>query len=297
MREITLLVIIGAIFGVTDPERIRRIQELVTDVTEAGSGPAAFLPVLQIDLGARSPWGRFLRLKAELEGVLREEVERTRASSQGRDDILARMVKESAAQGDPLGDTEIVDELMTLLAAGHETSTCTLAWAFQWILSDRAVSARVAEESRAASSIAELPYLEAVIYETLRLHPIIPLMPRLAAADTTVGDLAVPKGTFLTACAHLVQHDPATYPEPRAFRPERFLGKRPNPFEWLPFGGGHRFCLGGAFALYEMRAILAAFFKYAELSRPDPRPQRFKRRGITLTPHLGTPVRLERTWA
>jgi cytochrome P450 len=301
MRDITLRLIFRAVFGVREPATAARLAELIRALTEGPTAMLAFLPLFRRDLGPWSPWGRFQRLRRELGETLAGEVRAARRDPGGREDILARLVQEGQAEGDPLSDDEIVDELVTLLAAGHETSTAALAWAFQWILGDPATERVLVDEIRGAvgkdgldhAALERMPGLESAVLETLRMMPIVPIVPRLLARDAVVGDVAMPAGTYATACAYLTQHDPAVHAEPETFRWDRFVGKRSSPFELYPFGGGHRHCIGGALALYETRAIVAAVLARAKLRRPDPRPQAFGRQGITVTPREGTPVVLE----
>ncbi len=299
MRALTLRVIMRAIFGIYEGTGAQRVSDLITKLTSAPTAALAFFPRLQVDLGPRSPWGRFLRLNQELRTLFLAEVQRARREAAGRQDILARLTQEGSDEADKLGDEEIVDEMITLLAAGHESSTAALAWTFQYILADATLWGRLVDEVRSASTGDELthaaleamPLLEATVLETMRLMPVAPVVPRHCVNDTTINDLTVPAGTHLTACAYLTQRDAQVYPEPETFRPERFLGKRPSPFELYPFGGGHRHCIGAALSLYEMRAILAGVLKRADLERPAAvQPQRVVRRGILMIPSAGTPV-------
>jgi cytochrome P450 len=300
MRDLTLRLIVRAVFGIREDETTSRAIELIQALTAGPTALLAFIPALHRDLGPRSPWGRFVRVREQLSVLLGAEIQRARRDAAGREDILAKLTQEGLAEGDPLSDEEIIGELLTLLAAGHETSTATLAWAFQWILADADLYRRIVAEVREAwpggplahEALENMPLLEATVLETLRVVPIVPIVPRLCARETTIGDLTVPAGTYLTACAYLTQNDPEVHAEPQRFYPERFLGKRPSPFELYPFGGGHRHCIGAAFALYEVRAILAGVLGRTRLERPDRRPQRVGRSGITVTPARGTPVRL-----
>lgn len=302
MRAVALQVIFRAIFGVEDAARAARLTTLVHALTDRASALFAFLRPLQRDLGAFSPWGRFVRARAELLALLGEEIRRARQVREQRDDILARMLGEGVSEGDPLTDEEVADELITLLAAGHETSTATIGWVFQWILADQQLHEGVKAEVRGAlgagpldgASLERLPLLDAVIAESMRLSPIIPIVPRLLAREVELDGLRVPAGTYLTPCAYLTHHDPQVFAEPERFSPERFLGARVSPFDFYPFGGGHRHCIGSAFALYEARAIVARVLARADLRLAAPAPQPVRRHGITLTPALGTPIVVER---
>jgi cytochrome P450 len=302
MRDVTLRVIIRAIFGVSEPARTTRLVELVHALASGPNAMLAFLPPLQIDAGRFSPWGRFLRQRGELHAILADEVRAARQETAPREDILARLTREGQAEGDTLSDDEILGELVTLLFAGHETSTVALAWAWQWILGDAAVHTRVRDEVRGvvgggaldAAALERMPYLEAAVHETLRISPIVPIVPRLLAGPATIGGVELPAGAYPTACAYLTQREPDLYPEPERFDPTRFLGVRPSPFAYYPFGGGHRHCIGAFFAVHTMRAVIAAVVARADLERPDTRPQRVGRSGITVMPATGTPVVLQR---
>ena len=302
LRVVALEVIFRVIFGVAGAERRRRLAGLVGELVEAASAPLVFLPALQVDLGPLSPYGAFLRKRGRLRALLAEELAAAKRDHAGRHDVLGRMVSEGLAQGTPLSDDEILDELGTLLGAGHETTTAGLGWAFEGLLSDPSVLARATAEVRArtrgelptADELEHLPYVDACVNEALRWVAVLPIAPRLLGEDTRIGDLELPAGSYVTPCPHLTHHDPAIFPEPERFRPERFLGGRPSPYEWYPFGGGHRVCIGAQLALYEMRAVVATVLALADLAPWTGRPQRPRRRGITLEPDRGTPVRLER---
>jgi cytochrome P450 family 110 len=295
MREITLDVILHSIFGVHDAARVIELRGLIKQMTEGAAAALAFLPFLQRDLGRWSPYGRFLRLRRAFDALLLEQIKESRASPEKREDFLSRLM---AAGQEPMTDQELLDELVTMLAAGHETSTAALAWTFQWILADPAVHQRVRQEVQGVLAgkplgrdhVDRLTFLDACFAESLRLSPVFPIVPRLLRQDTAVGDLQLPAGTFVAACAPLAHRDPAVFPQPDQFRPERFLGKRFEPSQYFPFGGGGRLCVGNHFAFYESTVILAAIFSRVQLRRPDTRPQATGRHGITLTPVGGTPV-------
>jgi cytochrome P450 len=299
MREITLDVTFQAIFGVHDAARVVQLRRLLIQMTQGPSAALAFMPFLQRDLGGWSPYGRFLKIRSAFNALLVEQIRETRASLEKRDDLLARL---TSVEDEPMTDEELVDELITLLAAGHETSTAALAWIFQWILGDTSVHERVREEVERVvgrgplqrEHVDQLPFLEACISESLRLSPVLPIVPRLLHRQGTFGDLELPAGTFIAPCAYLAHRDPAVFPAPEHFNPERFMGKRFEPSQYFPFGGGARLCVGNQFTLYETVVILAVVFSQAKLKRPDTRPQATGRHGITLTPVGGTPVILER---
>lgn len=305
MLEITRAVIFRAILGVVDPERDRRMTSLLHELTDSGTAALAFIRPLQVDLGPRSPWGRFLSLRRQLAELLQEEVDQCRRGGRARPDVLAQMVINAENADDPLSDREIIDELLTLLAAGHETSTAALAWAFQWILADPDVRQRATDEARAHAvgevfdpeQFRQLSYLAASSHETLRMTPVVPIVPRWVAQDLELDGLRIPRGTYVAPCSYLAQRDPRSFADPDRFRPERFIGSRPSRFAYFPFGGAHRVCVGNSFTQYEVVTILATVLAAADLRLDIDRPQACGRRGLTITPKLGTPVVVERKLA
>jgi cytochrome P450 len=187
-------------------------------------------------------------------------------------------------------DDELRDELVTLLVAGHETTATSLAWALERLLRHPAAWARLREE--AATDGGE--YAEAVVHETLRLRPVIPIVIRRLTRDAEIGGWRLAAGVNVTPCIYLMHRREDLYPEPQAFRPERFVGVKPGTYTWIPFGGGVRRCLGASFALFEMRTVLGAVARGAALETVAPVGERVRRRGITLTPERGAEVRVRR---
>jgi cytochrome P450 len=194
--------------------------------------------------------------------------------------------------GEPMGDGELRDELITLLLAGHETTATTLAWAFELLARHPAAWERVAREALGGEP--ETPYIDAVIQETLRLRPVLPLVVRRITAPVTVGQgrFRVPAGTRLAPAILLVHRRADVYPEPEAFRPERFLGEPPGTYTWIPFGGGMRRCVGAAFSQMEMRQVLRVAAARAAIAPAGP-PERTGRRGFMLVPREGGRVRVK----
>lgn len=209
---------------------------------------------------------------------------------QARDDTGAGMT-----------DPELRDELMTALAAGHETTATSLAWAFERLLSHPEVLVRLQDELQRAGgaeaspeALAALPYLDATVKEVMRLRPVIPLVGRVLQKPFRLGGYDLPAGTTVAANIFLAHRNPDVYPEPELFRPERWLGVQPDPASWLPFGGGLRRCIGAAFALYEMKIVLATILSSCEFELAQRTPARIMRRAITFWPEGGTRVRLKR---
>jgi cytochrome P450 len=192
-----------------------------------------------------------------------------------------------ARHGDasPMSDQELRDELMTLLVAGHETTASALAWAFERISRHPAVLDALEAELRDGEEDA---YLTATIYETLRRRPVLPnVAPRIAQRPVEIGDRSYPAGVGLVPCAYLVHHDPRIYPDPYAFRPERFLDQPPGTYTWIPFGGGRRRCLGSSFAMLEMKQVLRAVLRARRLRVVTHGFERPQRRNITIKPGRG----------
>jgi cytochrome P450 len=187
-----------------------------------------------------------------------------------------------------MSDQEIRDELMTSLVAGHETTASQLAWAFEQLARDPRVTARLTRELDAGDGD---EYLMATIHEIMRLRPVLPnAEPRLTKEPVEIGGFRYPAGVALLACGYLVHRDPEIYPEPYAFRPERFVGNPPGTYTWLPFGGGRRRCLGASFALQEMKVVLGSVLTRCELSPAGNRPEQTGRRSITFSPSRGASV-------
>ena len=290
-QEITLAVILRAVFGVRGRERFDRASRLVGDF--ASRANLLFqIPWLQRDFGRFSPEGRFRRAREALDGFLYEEIAARRAEPAGeeRDDVLSLLLRAEHEDGSPMTDRELRDELVTVLGAGHETTATGLAWALERLLRTPRVLARLRESIEAG----EDEYLDAVIKETLRARPVIVDVARKLTEPVEIGGYELPAGTLVLPSIAGLHYRSDLYPDPQEFRPERFLDGKTDNYAWIPFGGGVRRCIGAAFAQYEMRVILRAIFERADLKAPDPRPERIKLRNITLAPGKGCRVTLER---
>jgi cytochrome P450 len=248
--------------------------------------------VLRRNLGPWSPWARFVRARAALDEFIYEEIALRRAEGEAadRDDVLSLLLGARYDDGGAMSDEELRDELVTILAAGHETTATGLAWAVERLLRNPAVLARLRDSIAAG----EDSYLEATVIETLRARPVIVDVARKLTAPARFGEYEVAAGTYVMAAIAALHHREDLFPEPEEFRPERFLDGRPDNYAWIPFGGGVRRCVGAAFAEYEMRVVLRTILERAELSAPDPKPERVKVRNITLAPARGARVRLDR---
>ena len=281
-QKITMEVIIRAVFGVTDRRRVAMLQRLLPRL----SSPNPLLLLVQKDLGPRSPWGRFVRLRDHVDRLLYEEIEQRRNDPDldTREDILTLLLSARDAAGARLTDRELRDELITLLLAGHETTATSIAWAVERVLRAPSALERLIDEIRAGEPG---DYLDAVIKETLRVRPVVPEVFRAPTQPTELGGYQFAAGTQLAASILLVQHDPEVYPDPDAFRPERFLDGAPEPYTWVPFGGGVRRCLGAAFATLEMKVVISTIFARARLRASRLEGEKVRFRGVTLLPGRG----------
>ncbi len=303
MQQITLNVILRTVFGLAEDATLVRLRTLLTEVLAAGANPIMLVPWLQINLGPYSPWGKQVRRRQEIDQLLFAEFARRRAADlAGREDILSMLMQARDEDGQPLSDQHLRDELMTLLVAGHETTATSLAWMLYRILSRPEVLEKLQTELRAvfgtgpvtSQQINKLEYLDATIKETQRLNPILPVVGRRLKTPTTIGGHTLPAGVVAMPCIYLTHHRPTLWPNPDEFMPERFLGKKPTPWEFFPFGGGTRFCLGAGFATYEMKVVLAQILSRTTLRLASKRPIRVVRRSITFAPSEGMPVVLEK---
>jgi cytochrome P450 family 135 len=289
MQAITLEVILRVVFGVAEGPRLERLRGLLTGVLEETASPFTQLIGLATRrFGGRGPWAKFeSRLKAVDELLYAEIAEhRLKDDLEQRDDILSALILARFEDGEGMTDTDLRDQLMTLLLAGHETTATALAWTFDLLLRHPHELGRLRDSLEAG----EDDYLRATITESLRLRPVVPLAGRRLAKDLVVDGLTLPAGTDVTPAIWLAHTRADSYPEPFAFRPERFLEDGPDTYAWVPFGGGVRRCLGAAFAEFEMRIALREVLTRCELRKADPRPEKIGRRNITLSPKAGTPV-------
>ena len=291
--DLSLEVIIRAVFGVTDPARAQRFRDVLSVYVESYTPLLASLPAIRRDFGGFGPWARFRRHREALEALLHEELTLRRASEAAHEDILSLLLAARDEDGKPMPDAEIMDELKTLLSAGHETTAISMAWALHHLHRHPTALARVLEEldglgaNPTPEALAAAPYLGAVCDETLRLHPVVAVVGRRTQAPFTLQGHALPVGTAILASINLAHANPEHFPEPDRFRPERFLGQRYTPFQFLPFGGGARRCIGAAFANYEMRVILGTLLATRKFSVDGETPERPVRRNVTLGPSRG----------
>lgn len=299
MQEISLNIILKAVFGLKDDENKQKIQEILCYILDLSGSPlrslATFFPSLRIDLGAWSPWGKFVRNKQLIKECLYQQIQQRRDNPELLgNDILSLMMLARDENGQGMSDAELHDELITLLFAGHETTASSLAYALYWIHSLPEVKEKLLQELSSLgenadlNQISRLPYLTAICQETLRIYPVAILtLIRLVKSPMTIMGYEFAPGTLLAPCIYLTHHRPDLYPEPEKFKPERFLERQYSQYEYLPFGGGNRTCIGNAFAMFEMKLVLAAVMSQLELELIDKKPIKPVRRGVVFAPEGG----------
>ena len=286
MQAITLEVILRAVFGVTDAGRHARLTRALSTLLSGTASLGLQLRVLLTRNRDGADPLRPLRPKIdEIDALLATEIARHRADP--GDDILSLLTEARFEDGEPMDDREIRDQLITLLLAGHETTATALAWTVDLLLRAPHVLDGLRDEVDAGGSDR---YLRAVIAESLRLRPVVPLAGRRLAADLDADGFHLPAGTDVTPAIWLTHTRADLYPEPYAFRPERFLDRKPETYAWVPFGGGVRRCLGAAFAEMEMRVVLTELLRTTTLRAASDRAERPLRRNVTLSPRHGTRV-------
>jgi len=288
MQAVTLEVIIRAVFGVRGEDRLERMRTRLREALEITTDMRSFLAVAALGPQRVSRMRFFQRELDPVNEVLLDEIRDRRGSGDldQRDDILSMLLTASHEDGSPMSDQELRDELMTLLVAGHETTATALAWAMERLVRHPDMLRRLAEEAEAG----EDEYADAVVKETLRLRPVIPLVVRELQEPMEFGGHLLPAGARVTPCILLMHRREDIYPEANRFRPERFLEQPAGTYTWIPFGGGVRRCLGASFAMFEMKTVLQAVATQLSLSPARPEAERIRRRAITLTPSAGAQV-------
>ncbi|MGH7806242.1 MAG: cytochrome P450 [Candidatus Binatia bacterium] len=290
MQQITLDVIFRTVFGFDDSPALAPLRDRLTRLVGSIANAATLMPFMQWDLGPRSPWGRYVRLRRETHELLGAAIEARRNGDGSGDDVLSILLLARDEDGQPMTDAELRDQMITLLLAGHETTATALTWTFHHLFANPAILEHALGELREGTPD-EL--LDAIAKESLRLTPIVPEVGRMLDTPLRIGDWDLPAGVVAAPSIYLAHRRPERWPEPDRFDPERFLGSRPTPYEFFPFGGGVRRCLGMAFALYEMRIVLATILSRVSIRAAEPGPARIVRRSITLAPEGGVPVVVE----
>jgi len=285
-QALTLEVVMRVVLGVDDAERRGRLRALLPGLIEATASPARQLAglVVRRASGDGAP-ARLRALRAAVDEVLREELrERRDGRRTAGEDVLSRLEAVRFDDGTPMSDDELLDQLVTLLLAGHETTAVALAWSLHLLAHHPDALARATSAVRQGDGDA---HLRAVVMESLRLRPVVPLAGRRLAADLDTGAACLPPGTEVAPSTWLVHTRPDLYEDPLAFRPERWLDAPARGSSWIPFGGGVRRCIGAEFAQFEMRIVLAVVLRTRDLAPAGPRVERPVRRNVTLAPHRG----------
>jgi cytochrome P450 len=282
MQRLTLEVICRIVFGMDDPDRIAEFRAAVTRFLDPRLSCVLFVPTLTRRTGRLNPARTFIARRAEVRRLLDEEIAPWRADRGRRDDVLSLLLDSRDEDGAPLDDLDVRDELMGLLIAGHETTATGLAWAFERLSRTPAANARFAADGDGDGA-----YVDAVVRETLRTRPPVIDAVRTAVTDTTLGGQPIRAGTLVSAMFCITHRRADLWPDPLAFRPERFLDDKPAPYAYTPFGGGIRRCIGAALATLEMRVVLDTARRRLTLA-PAPGPQeRMRLSGVTLIPSRG----------
>lgn len=299
MQDISLQVILEAVFGLSEGERCQQLKHGLSEMSDLFRSPLTsgflFFPSLQKDLGAWSPWGKFVRDRAAIDQLIYTEIaERREHTDTNRVDILSLLMSARDEEGNPMTDQELRDELMTILFAGYETTANAMAWSLYWTHHLPEVGEKILQElatlgdSPDPMSIFRLPYLTAVCNETLRIYPVAMLtFPRVVQEPVELLGHKLEPDTVVVGCIYLIHHREDLYPQSHQFKPERFLQRQFSPYEFMPFGGGARRCIGDALAQFEMKLVLATILSRYQLALAEDTPEIPHRRGVTLAPARG----------
>lgn len=309
MQALTLEIILRTVFGLAEGERIERLRCELRGLLDQLSNPRTFALPLFIGSERLSRFGPFQSLMRRVDTLIYAEIaeRRSKPDLAGREDIMSLLLQaRDADSGEPMGDVEIRDELLTLLVAGHETTANALAWAVERLARHPEKLARLKREVLAG----ETDYLDAAVIETLRLRPVISLVARRLTQPVQIGQWHLPAGVTVAPSIYLMHRRPDIYPDPESFEPERFLekapaddpgaarngqaagrgGAKPATYTWIPFGGGVRRCLGGAFAQFEMGVVLSELVRRWDIEPARAKPEPVLRRTITETPRRDAEV-------
>jgi len=290
MQAITLEVILRTVIGVQDEDRLAALRTALPPMLEIGS-PLELLPPPRV-LRNVGLWRRRTQRKARAHALLRNEITRCREDPRlaQRSDALAMLVRNVDDTGQPMTDDELVDQLVTLLLAGHETTAAALAWTFERLTRDPALLDHTARSAESGDNA----WLDAVCKESLRVRPVVYQVNRKLTEPLQLAAYRIPAGTTLASSIDLVHHSARHYPDPEVFRPQRFLDQRADPSVWFPFGGGVRRCLGATFAQVEMRTVLGEVLRRVELAPTTAPDEQARARHVMLVPHQGAVVRVQR---
>ncbi|MEZ5076144.1 MAG: cytochrome P450 [Solirubrobacterales bacterium] len=287
MQAIALEIIIETVFGVHGA-RVDELRRALRDYLDLTGNPRFLAPVVLLGPARIGLIPAFRRRIERVDALLSELVAKRRAAPdlERREDVLSMLLCARHEDGSPMSEAQVRDQLLTLLVAGHETTATALSWAMERLVRTPDELARLRREVATGDEA----YLTATVQETLRLRPVLVLVLRRLTEPVEIAGHRLPAGTSVAPCIHLVHRDPAIYPEPDRFLPERFLAEPPGTYTWIPFGGGIRRCLGASFAQFEMQIVLRELVRRREARPADPAPERPYRRAITETPRRDAEV-------
>ncbi|XZE19877.1 cytochrome P450 [Pirellulaceae bacterium SH449] len=295
MIDISLEIIVRTVFGGDDRAMAQRMVGASHSTVAAANPLLFFSSKTHLSFLGLTPWDRWNQAKANLFTLFDQVIASRKANSVDREDILSLLCDAKYEDGQSIQREHIHAELMTFLFAGHETTALTLTWAIYHLHRNRQYLGRLRDELDSLpdlqpSTLAAAPYLKAVVQETLRIHPIVTETLRKLRTSMVLGEYTIPAGIAVAPATVLAHHNPQTYSDPDTFRPDRFLGRSYSPFEYMPFGGGHRRCIGAAFAGYEMAIVLGTLLARYEFELQEAREVVPKRRSVTIGPSSDVPV-------
>ncbi len=287
MRRITTESIVRIVVGVCSPDRDAEIRRLVPEMLEIAENPLALMPQFQREMGGRSPFGKVMNVTRQIDRILTDEIglRRYLQPHERGSDVMSMLAAAETHEPAFMSDREIRDEVLTMLIAGHETTANALSWAFERLLRHPVVHDRLLSELDSGND----DYLDAVVRETLRQRPILPVTARRLTAETKVGEYTFPRGWTLMPCIYLIHQDPEVFPEPDRFLPERFLeDPKPSSRVWLPFGAGARHCVGSHLALMTIKSVIRVVLSRTMIEADSEQPEPIVRNNMTLAPGRGS---------
>ena len=302
MEEISLQVILKAVFGLDEGERCQQLKQLLLYWARLFHSPIfnslLFFSFLQKDWGSWSPWGTFIRKRQQIHQLLFSEIRDRRANpAPDRTDILSMLLSARHEDGELMSDLEIRDQLLTLLLGGYETTATAMAWSVYWSHLYPEMKAKLLQEidrlgdKPNPADIVRLPYLTAFCQETLRINPVLPItLPRTVESPVELMGYELEPGIMIRGCIYTLHQREEIYPNPRQFKPERFLDRQFSPYEFIPFGGGKKRCIGAALAMFEMKLVLATILSRYQIALADERPVKPALFGVTLVPAGGVRI-------
>jgi cytochrome P450 len=294
-QSVSLEVILDTVFGVADPVVRSGLKALLPELLNLGNGLPMFLKFLRLPVVPS--WKRFTAVRKQTDELIGQLI-RDRVSADDRgDDILSMLLEAEYDDGSRMDELEVRDQLLSILSAGHETTAIAMAWTLYWLHRHPEKLNRLLEDISEQAptgdpeALTQIPYLDAVVNESLRIHPVLPDLARKLCQDAELMGCKLKAGTAVGAVAFLTHRDPDIYKNPDEWIPERFLDRKFSPFEFYPFGGGNRRCIGAAFASFEAKVVLGTLLSTYRFELLDDRPLSVERRHITLLPRGGVRMR------